>query len=170
VIWVCSIISVISASYYSEVNLHCFVKLLNFAVRGNVHYIWHWMVLSVVLPNVDTSVKILSTLSTIIRSREIKVLVTVQNSAANLTLTATCVAAVVFWVFRRISAAFRSTFLPTIHRELKKRHSSTPPVATTTSVSTGVCVHIYYETAATVARVSYKFKRISCNSTVCITN
>jgi len=48
---------------------------LDFAVRGNVHYIWHWMVLSVVLPNVDTSVKKLSTLSTIIWSRKIKVFV-----------------------------------------------------------------------------------------------
>jgi hypothetical protein len=100
--------------------------------------------------------------------------VTVQNSAANLTLTATCVAAVVFRVFRRISAVFRSlispTFLPTIHREFKKLHSSTPPVATTTSVSRGACVHIIIENTATVARVSYKLKRISCNSTVCITN
>ena len=47
----------------------------NFAVCGNVHYIWHWMVLSVVLPNMDTSVKILSTSSTIIWSREIEVFV-----------------------------------------------------------------------------------------------
>jgi len=70
---VSSTISIISASYCSEVNLHGCVKFLNFAVRVNVHYIWHWMVLSLVLTKLYTSVKILSTLSTIIWSREIKV-------------------------------------------------------------------------------------------------
>jgi hypothetical protein len=58
-ICVCSIISVISASYYSEVNLHGFVKLFNFAVRRNVHYIWHRMVITVVLLNLYKSMKII---------------------------------------------------------------------------------------------------------------
>jgi hypothetical protein len=72
-IFVCSIISVLSASYYSEVNLHCFVKLFKF--RGTRIYALGlaWMVISVVLPNLYKSVKILSTSSTIIWSRDIKV-------------------------------------------------------------------------------------------------
>jgi hypothetical protein len=88
----------------------------------------------------------------------INILVTLQNSAAKLSLTATCVAAVVLRVFRRISAAFPSlispSFLPTIHREFKKLDSSTLPVASTSSVCE---LHIQYEFAATVARVSYTF-------------
>ena len=44
-ICVCSIFSVISASNYNEVNLHGVVKMFKFRIRGNVHYIWHWMVL-----------------------------------------------------------------------------------------------------------------------------
>ena len=72
---VCSIISVISASYYSEDNLHGFVKHLNFAICGNVHYSWHWMLLSMVLANRDTSVKILSTAPAIIWIGKIKVFV-----------------------------------------------------------------------------------------------
>ena len=38
-ICVCSIISIISASYYSEVNLHDFVKLLQF--RGTLKCTLH---------------------------------------------------------------------------------------------------------------------------------
>jgi len=51
------------------------LNVLNFTLSGNVYYIWHWMLLSMVLPNMDTSVKILSTLSTITWSHEIKVFV-----------------------------------------------------------------------------------------------
>ena len=50
-------------------------NFLNFAVHGNVRYNWLSMVLIVVLPNKGTSVKILSTSSTIIWSSEMKVFV-----------------------------------------------------------------------------------------------
>ena len=69
-----SIIDIIYASYYPEVNMHSFVKTLNFALSGNVRYIWHCMVLSAVLPNFDRCVKILSTSSVIIWSGEKTVL------------------------------------------------------------------------------------------------
>jgi len=75
VIFLYSIINITSASYYSDVNLHGFMKTLYFAIRENVHQIWHFMLLIVVLSNVDTSVKILSTSSTIFRSRKTKVFV-----------------------------------------------------------------------------------------------
>jgi hypothetical protein len=45
-------------------------NFLNFAVCTNVHYIWHWMVLFMVLPNGYKSVKKLSTMSTIIWRNE----------------------------------------------------------------------------------------------------
>jgi len=56
-------------------ELHIIVKstsmvlwnFLNSAVLGNLHYIWHWMVLYVVLPNVDTNVRI-STSSVVVWS------------------------------------------------------------------------------------------------------
>jgi hypothetical protein len=53
--------------------------------------------------------------------------VTVQNSAANLTLTATCVAAVVFRVFRRIPFTHVSDFSTHNSSRIQKatlRHST----------------------------------------------
>ena len=65
-ICVCSIISITSASYYNDVNLHGFVKL--FKLHGTLKCTLH------LAPDGAfcgaTSVKILSTSSTIIWSRE----------------------------------------------------------------------------------------------------
>jgi hypothetical protein len=81
------------------------------------------------------------------------------------------------------SAAFRSlispTFLPTIHREFKKLHSSTLPVATTSSVAfnCSVCAHlirIRYNSSAGQLYIQYEFPatiacvlRIKYYSSVC---
>ena len=67
-ICVCSVISVIYVSHYSEVNLNDFLKLITEC--GNIHYIWHWIVLSLVVRNLDPSAKILSASSTITWSHE----------------------------------------------------------------------------------------------------
>jgi len=62
-ICVCSIISVIPASYHIEVNLHGFVKLFKFCDTRKFTLHLVLTVLSLALPNRDTSVKILSTSS-----------------------------------------------------------------------------------------------------------
>ena len=70
-ICVCSIISITSASYYNDVNLRGFVKL--FKLHGTLKCTLHLALDGAFCG--ATSVKILSTLSTIIWSREIIVFV-----------------------------------------------------------------------------------------------
>jgi len=72
-IGVCSITCVISASYYNEVNVHCFMKLFQF--RCTQKYTLDFALDGAVRGAIERgSVKVLSTSSTIIWSHEIKVL------------------------------------------------------------------------------------------------
>jgi len=50
-------------------------NFLNFTILGNAHYIWHWMVLCVVLPICGCKRENIINSDKIIWSREIKVFV-----------------------------------------------------------------------------------------------
>ena len=63
---VCTIISIISASYYSEDSLHRFVKVFKFPNMWKCTFLFSWLLLCMVLANRDTNVKISSTSSVII--------------------------------------------------------------------------------------------------------